>query len=58
MMVLIYSYHVSFIQLMNTDFIAVELVRGAAGSMGIILTVPCVAVITAWLLTRKDKVEK
>ena len=55
MMVLIYSYNVSFNQLMNTDFIAVELVRGVAGSMGIILTVPCVAAITGWLLTRKDK---
>lgn len=55
MMVLIYSYHVSFYQLMNTDFIAVELVRAVAGSMGIILTVPCVAAISAILLTRKTK---
>lgn len=53
MMVLIYSYQVSFNQLMNTDFIAVEVVRGVAGSLGIILTVPCVAAITAWLLGRK-----
>ncbi len=52
MMVLIYSYDVSFTQLMNTDFVAVELIRGVAGSMGIILTVPCVAVITALLLMR------
>jgi uncharacterized membrane protein len=55
MMVLIYSYQVSFIQLMNTDFVAVELVRAVAGSMGIILTVPCVAGISAWLLTRRKK---
>ena len=54
-MILIYSYQVSFNQLMNTDFVAVEVVRGVAGSMGIILTVPCVAAITAWLLTRKKK---
>lgn len=53
MMILIASYHVSFIQLMNTDFVAVELVRGVAGSMGIILTVPCVAAICTWLLNRK-----
>lgn len=53
MMVLIFSYRVSFLQLINTDFIAVEVVRAVAGSMGIILTVPCVAVITAWLLSRK-----
>lgn len=55
MMVLIYSYQVSFNQLMNTDFVAVELVRAVAGSMGIILTVPCVAGISAWLLTRRRK---
>lgn len=55
MMVLIYSYHVSFIQLMNTDFVAEEVVRAVAGSMGIILTVPCVAGVCTWLLSRKKK---
>ena len=52
MMILISSYNVSFNQLMNTDFVAVELVRAVAGSLGIILTVPCVALITARLLSR------
>lgn len=52
MMVLIYSYQVSFTQLMNTDFVAIELIRGIAGSLGIVLAVPCVAAITAPLLTR------
>ena len=55
MMILICSYNVSFNQLMNTDFVAVELVRAVAGSLGIILTVPCVALITARLLTRTPK---
>lgn len=58
MMVLIYSYRVTFNQLMNTDFIAVEVVRGVAGSMGIILTVPCVAAITAWLLNQTNQLRK
>lgn len=53
MMVLIFSYRVSFLQLMNTDFTAVEAVRAVAGSLGIICTVPCVAAITAGLLSRK-----
>lgn len=53
MMLLIYSYDVSFQQLMNTDFVAVEIVRSLAGSMGIIFTVPCAAGITAWLLARR-----
>lgn len=57
MMVLIYSYQVSFTQLINTDFVAVEVVRGVAGSLGIILTVPCVAFVTALLLTKRHHPE-
>ena len=49
MMILIYSYGVSFIQLINTDFVAIELIRSIAGSVGIISTVPCVAAIGAYL---------
>jgi len=58
MMVLIYSYQVSFTQLINTDFVTVELIRGIAGSLGIILAVPCVAAITAVLLTKDDSKSK
>lgn len=47
MMILIYSYGVSFRQLMNTDFVAIEVIRAVAGSMGIVLTVPFVAAISA-----------
>lgn len=54
MMILIYSYQVSFTQLMNTDFVAIELIRAIAGSLGIILAVPCVAAITAALLTKNN----
>ena len=53
MMILIYSYGVSFIQLINTDFVAIELIRAIAGSVGIISTVPCVAAIGAYLHSRK-----
>lgn len=53
MMILIYSYQVSFTQLMNTDFVAIEMIRALTGSMGIILAVPCVAAITAMLLTKE-----
>lgn len=38
------------IQLFNSDAIAVELIRGLAGSIGIILTVPLVAVLSAVLM--------
>lgn len=53
MMVLIYSYGVSFTQLMNTDFVAIEMIQAIAGSIGIILTVPCVSAISAILLEKK-----
>lgn len=60
MMVLIYSYGVSFTQLMNTDFVAIEMIQAIAGSSGIVLTVPCVSMISAWMLSktkRKSKLE-
>ena len=55
MMVLIYSYGVSFLQLANTDFVAIELIRAIAGSIGIIGTVPCVSAISAYLFSRNRK---
>jgi uncharacterized membrane protein len=53
MMVLIYSYGVSFNQLMNTDFVAIEMIRAIAGSIGIIGTVPCVAAVAGYLYSKK-----
>jgi uncharacterized membrane protein len=47
MMLMIYSYGIGFQQLMNTDFVAIEVIRGIAGSIGIISTVPLVAVIAS-----------
>ena len=47
MILMIYSYGVGFQQLMNTDFVAIEVIRGIAGSIGIICTVPIVALISA-----------
>ena len=53
MMVLIYSYGVSFTQLVNTDFVAIELIRAIAGSVGIIGTVPCVSAVAGYLYSKK-----
>lgn len=55
MMLMIYSYGIGFQQLMNTDFIAVEMIRSIAGSIGIICTVPIVALIAAFSYGRKKK---
>ena len=53
MCVLIYSYGVGLRQLLNTDFVAIEIIRAIAGSVGIICAVPCVSIIAALLYTRK-----
>lgn len=55
MMIFIYAYNVSYIQLRNTDFVAIEVIRSLAGSVGIVLTVPVVAVVNAWLPERLPK---
>ncbi len=53
MCILIYSYGVGMRQLLNTDFVAIEVIRAIAGSVGIICAVPCVSAIAAVLYTRK-----
>ena len=58
MMLLIYSYGVSFIQLVNTDFVAIEIIRAIAGSVGIIGTVPCVAAVGAYLYSNHNLKDK
>lgn len=55
MMVLIYSYGVSFAQLINTDFVAIEIIRAISGSIGIVCTVPCVSFVSAKLFGKKKK---
>ncbi|MCR5155949.1 MAG: YibE/F family protein [Butyrivibrio sp.] len=53
MCVLIYSYGVGWRQLLCTDFVAIEVIRAVAGSVGIICAVPCVSVFAALLYTSK-----
>jgi len=56
MIITIYSYGVPFKQLINTDFVAIELIRGIAGSMGIIFTVPAVSIIASMTIVKvKDR---
>lgn len=55
MMIMIYAFAVSFNQLVNTDFVAVEMIRAISGSIGIILTVPCVALLASIAFAGKKK---
>ncbi|MCR4678667.1 MAG: YibE/F family protein [Lachnospiraceae bacterium] len=55
MMVLIYSYGVSMNQLLNTDFVAIELIMAVSGSIGIVMTVPCVSFVAARIFSKRDE---
>ena len=52
MLVLVRAYDIPFIQLINTDFIIIEVLQSIAGSAGIILTVPFVSFIASYLIPR------
>lgn len=55
MMLMIYSYGIGFQQLMNTDFVAIQIVQSIAGSIGIVCTVPITALIASAVLVRNKK---
>lgn len=50
LLILVQVYDIPFLQLINTDFICIEVLQSVAGSMGILLTVPLVAAISAKLM--------
>lgn len=59
LMILIYAYRIPFTQLINTDVIGIEILQGVSSSLGMILTIPLVAFISAnltrYFFDRKDK---
>ena len=55
MLILVQTYNIPFLQLINTDSIALEVVQSVAGSIGILMTVPLVAFISARLMARGKK---
>lgn len=59
MLLLFQVYDYPLIQIMNTDAMVMELIRGIAGSIGIVLTVPLVAALSAWVMhPRREKQKK
>ena len=53
LLLLIYYYNIGFTQLINTDMVAREVIQGLSGSIGIVLTVPIVAFLSATIETYK-----
>lgn len=58
MIIFIYAYDVSYVQLMNTDFVAIQVIRSLAGSTGIVLTVPLVTLISSCILGKRPSSPK
>lgn len=50
-----YAYDLSTNQLINSYNIGIEIMQGLSGSMGIVLTVPITAFVSALLLTKKPQ---
>lgn len=54
MLILFQVYDYPALQIINSDLMAIEIIQGVAGSIGIIMTVPLVALISAQLMTRAN----
>lgn len=46
-----YAYDLPYLQLINSNTIGIEIMRGISGSIGVVMTVPFVAAIAAVLMT-------
>ena len=55
MLILVQTYEIPFLQLINTDYICIEVIQSIAEAMGILLTVPIVAFISARLMASQGK---
>ncbi len=55
LLMIIYAYSYPMHQVLNMYDIAIQVMEGIAGTMGIILTVPFTSLITSLLLTRLEK---
>lgn len=52
MLIIIYSYNLSYNQLINMDMVSLEIIQGLTGSMAVIFTVPIASFISAQITTR------
>ena len=50
---LMYGYQLKYLQFINLQDIAIDMIQGFSGSIGIILTVPITALISVYLLDEK-----
>lgn len=53
MIIVMYITSLGMNHLFNTDVVALEIIRAVSGSLGLVLTVPVVALLQAWSLTSR-----
>lgn len=53
--VMFYAYDYEYLQLINLFDMAIEIIQGISASMGVILTVPFVSFIGAWMIANRRR---
>lgn len=54
-LIFIYAYDYDYHQVINLYSIGIEIIQGISSTMGVILTVPLVSLISAWMIGRQQK---
>ncbi len=55
LLLLLTGYEMDWLKIINLDLIATEVVRGIAGSIGLIASIPVTAVVAGYLMGRKEE---
>ncbi|WP_313580251.1 YibE/F family protein [Lacrimispora sp.] len=58
MLILFRIFDYLYLQIINSDMMALEIIQGISGSIGIVMTVPLVAFLSAFICSRKNGVDK
>ena len=58
MLILFRIFDYPYLQIINSDMMALEIIQGISGSIGIVMTVPLVAFLSAFLCSRGNAVDK
>jgi len=54
LLLMIWGFRMGYTQVMNMPVFATEVIQALSGSIGIVLTVPFTAAISAYLYSRRD----
>lgn len=54
-LIFIYAYDYDYHQVINLYSIGIEIIQGISSTMGVILTVPLVSLISAWMIGKQEK---